>query len=94
MKELQAIYDGRKSFYNKAIVMEEKDRTELYSYGSLVVTIKDGSFKFHPDANYSDTTRRHVREFMIQYFGCGEFLSKSMIEDLIDGEWHDNYETS
>lgn len=92
--ELDAIHDGRKSFYNKAIVFEHPDRTELYSYGTLVVTIKGDEFFFHNDANYSDTTRRHVREFMIQYFGLGEFLSKSMIEELIDGKWHTNYDTS
>lgn len=94
ISELEAIHDGRRSFYNKAFVIEHTDRTELYSYGTLVVTLKGGMFYFHTDANYSDTTRRHVREFMIQYFGLGEFLSKKMIESLMDGEWHDNYDTS
>ena len=89
--ELEAIYDGRKSFYSKAMVAEHEDRWELYSYGTLVVTLKDDEFFFHDDANYSDTTRRHVREFMIQYFGLGEFLTKKMIESLIDGKWHKDY---
>lgn len=91
MTELEAIHDGRRSFYNKAYVCSENDKHELYSYGVHVVTIKGDKFKFHADANYSDTTRRHVREFMIQYFGNTEFLSKHMIEDLIDGEWHKGY---
>lgn len=94
ISELEAIHDGRRSFYNKAFVIEYTDRTELYSYGTLVVTLKGDKFYFHRDANYSDTTRRHVREFMIQYFGLGEFLSKKMIESLMDDEWHANYDTS
>ena len=89
--ELEAIYDGRKSFYSKAMVVEHDDRSELYSYGTLVVTTRDGEFFLHDDANYSDTTRRHVREFMIQYFGLSEFLTKKMIENLMDGKWHKDY---
>lgn len=89
--ELEAIYDGRKSFYSKAMVVEHDDRKELYSYGTLVVTIRGDEFFLHDDANYSDTTRRHVREFMIQYFGLGEFLTKKMIENLMDGKWHKDY---
>lgn len=89
--ELDAIHDGRRSFYNKAMVVEHEDRTELYSYGTLVVTIKDDEFFFHEKASHSETTRRHVREFMIQYFGLGEFLDKGMIENLMDGKWHKDY---
>ena len=55
------------------------------------VTLKGNEFFFHDDASYSDTTRRHVREFMIQYFGSGEFLTKKMIENLMDGKWHKDY---
>lgn len=90
--ELDAIHDGRRSFYNKAMVVEHEDREELYSYGTLVVTIKDDEFFFHEKASHSDTTRRHVREFMIQYFGLGEFLTKQMIENLMDGKWHKDYQ--
>lgn len=89
--ELEAIHDGRTSFYNKAMVVEHEDRTELYSYGTHVVTIKDGKFFFHDKASHSETTRRHVREFMIQYFRLGEFLTKSMIESLMDNRWHKDY---
>lgn len=92
VSELEAIHDGRRSFYNKAMVVEHEDRTELYSHGTLVVTIKNDEFFFHDRASYSETTRRHVREFMIQYFGLGEFLDKKMIENLMDGKWHKDYE--
>lgn len=89
--ELNPIHDGRASFYNKAMVVEHEDRTELYSYGTHVVTIKDDKFFFHEKASHSETTRRHVREFMIQYFGLGEFLTKSMIENLMNNRWHKDY---
>lgn len=89
--ELDAIHDGRRSFYNKAMVVEHEDRTELYSYGTLVVTIKDDEFFFHEKASHSETTRRHVREFMVQYSRLDEFLTKKMIENLMDGKWHKDY---
>ena len=92
--ELNPIHDGCASFYNKAMVVEHEDRTELYSYGTLVVTLKDDMFFFHDRAGYSETTRRHLREFMIQYFGLGEFLDKKMIENLTDGKWHNDYTPS
>lgn len=60
---LQPKYDSRKSFYNKA----EFDDDKLYSYGKLVAEIVDGKPVLYPDWDYSQTTIRHVREFLRQH---------------------------
>ncbi len=59
---LKPEYDSRASFYNKA----ETDDNKLYSYGTLVAEIKDGQPVLYPDWNYSQTTIRHVREWLKQ----------------------------
>lgn len=59
---LKPEYDSRASFYNKA----ETDNNKLYSYGTLVAEIKDGQPILYPDWNYSQTTIRHVREWLRQ----------------------------
>lgn len=60
---LQPEYDSRASFYNKA----EFDDDKLYSYGTLVAEIVDGKPVLYPDWDYSQTTIRHVREFLRQH---------------------------
>lgn len=56
--------DGRKSFYNKALVKVWDDGCrELYSYNTLVMTEKDGKY-VRSWGGYSATTMRHVRSFM------------------------------
>ncbi len=60
---LQPQYDSRASFYNKA----ETDDDKLYSYGTLVAEIVDGKPVLYPDWDYSQTTIRHVREFLRQH---------------------------
>lgn len=69
---LEPQYDGRKSFYGKATVRTFKDgRKVLYSYGTPVCRIgKDGKATLLDRGYYgwgsSNTTRRHVREFLRQ----------------------------
>jgi len=70
--DLEPRYDGRKSFYGKATVRTFKDgRKVLYSYGTPVCRIgKDGKATLLDRGYYgwgsSNTTRRHVREFLRQ----------------------------
>lgn len=59
---LKPEYDSRASFYNKA----ETDDNKLYSYGTLVAEIIDGKPVLYPDWDYSQTTLRHVREWLKQ----------------------------
>ncbi len=60
---LKPEYDSRASFYNKA----ETDDDKLYSYGTLVAEIIDGKPVLYDDWDYSQTTIRHVREFLRQH---------------------------
>lgn len=66
-------YDARKSFYGKAVVSDHQDGTiELRSYGTLVakVTIPPESPQNTTAEVYgwfSNTTGRHIKEFLLQY---------------------------
>ena len=65
--ELDATYDARKSFYGKAHVHPRHDGLILVSYDTPVAFAgRDGSFYVAPAADYSATTRRHVKEFAKQ----------------------------
>lgn len=87
---LDAAHSPQKSFGGKAVV--EVYRTaagfdyELFSYGTHVATISDdilGGFYYLdllPAWSYSNTTVRHVREF-IQQFGWKR-LTKAQIGEL------------
>lgn len=74
---LQCVYDTHKSFYKKAYytkeVMEDKTYYKLYSYNTEVLTIvidNDNISKSYYICNeytaYSNTTLRHVKEFLHQ----------------------------
>ncbi len=101
---LEPEFDSRKSFYKKAIVDERPDGTKiLYSYDTPVAMIKNGEVTLgkmtnrgYPFAvwNYSQTTLRHVKEFlkqngftadstkqMAQDYKC-DFIRESLSEDL------------
>lgn len=64
-QELEPIYDRRKSFYKKAFIIRNSDNSvDLLSYSTIVATIKDG--KLHINGFYSNTTLRHIKEFISQ----------------------------
>lgn len=65
--ELTTRFDARKSFYGKAQVEDTPDGVFLYSYNRNVAKIISGQLILCPDWNYSQTTRRHVKEFCKQY---------------------------
>ena len=65
--ELAARFDARKSFYGKDQVEDIPDGVFLYSYNRNVAKIIGGILILCPDWNYSQTTRRHVKEFCKQY---------------------------
>lgn len=67
MQELKCIYDKRKSFGHKAMVDVSGDEKILYSYGLKVCTItKDNEAIYHDGAFGSQTTTRHINEFLKQ----------------------------
>lgn len=83
---LEAKYSRQKSFYNKAVVTRENDGSlRLYSYGTWVATIfPDDCYQLHKDAAYSNTTVRHVNEFLMQFTRIDENLSIGDIRERID----------
>ena len=82
--ELKTIYDKRKSFYKKAYIeyyidcsigYSRIEKIKLYSYNTIVCTIDyvDSCNRFyhlHNTEMYSQTTLRHIREFLQQLFYC------------------------
>lgn len=83
--ELDARYDARQSFYNKAYVVESKKDKKLYSYNTLVAKVTKNSDGYNESlvldkaAGYSATTMRHVKEFAKQE-GFEVFPKAKMLE--------------
>lgn len=75
MEILDARYDSRKSFYNKAKTQTIKNSVEqvceLYSYGTLVASVIynfiDEYIIYKYFGKYSQTTTRHQKEFFKQH---------------------------
>lgn len=57
-------FDGRKSFYGKAWVVNENGELVLRSYNTRVAKIKKGVPMVK--GLYSNTTTRHIKEFLKQ----------------------------
>jgi hypothetical protein len=83
---LEPKYARQKSFYQKAVVTRETDGSlRLYSYGTWVATIyPEVYYVLHRHAAYSNTTVRHVNEFLMQFTRIDENLSIGRIRELID----------
>lgn len=66
--ELDARYDARQSFYGKAHVIDhENGILELQSYNTIVARIENGKVTQNDLGVYSQTTNRHIREFIKQF---------------------------
>ena len=64
--ELSPRYDGRKSFYGKAHVIDHENGTiELQSYDTIVSRCVNG--KVEELGKWSATTTRHQKEFRKQF---------------------------
>ena len=76
--ELKPVYDGRKSFYDKANVLEfENGLKILESYTTYVAAVlPDG--RFLSFGNWSATTRRHQWEFCLQYANKSEWQTSTL----------------
>lgn len=64
--DLVPTYDSRQSFYNKARVDIKGDEQTLYSYNTPVARIVGGKVELLPKWDWSQTTLRHVKEFLKQ----------------------------
>lgn len=93
MYYLEPRYDNCNSFYKKARVEVEGDKKILYSYGTYVVVIDTVERKAEIIDFYSQTTTRHIREFLYQEgfeLGDKQFLyhtyTKAGQRELIEKE--------
>lgn len=79
--ELDARFDSRKSFYGKAHAERLFQCIFLYSYGSKVATFDENKKEITLMGlwNCSQTTMRHVREFVSQMFELGRATSTKEI---------------
>lgn len=66
INQLKAIYDGRKSFYGKAQLIESDETIDLQSYDTIVATYYKNKNKLVLHGKYSQTTTRHQKEFAKQ----------------------------
>ena len=86
--ELMARYDHCKSFYGKAHVTETAEDYTLISYNTEILKLDkvNGKITFlcHSDWAYSQTTNRHINEFLQQFTNEGK-LSKREILDRVHG---------
>lgn len=64
--ELATIYDSRSSFHHKATVAISKDKKTLLSYNTKVAEVSGKNVTLFADAICSQTTLRHVKEFLKQ----------------------------
>ena len=90
-KELFPIYEEVKSYYKKAYIKKyyNKDdiikKYELISYNTSILYIKDNKLYFnYKNINnkkiYSQTTLRHIKEFLKQYYYILELNYKNIID--------------
>lgn len=64
--ELLPQYDTAKSFYNKATLHFDNDEIKLISYTTHVATFNIYSKEIKIFGLYSNTTLRHIKEFIYQ----------------------------
>lgn len=72
---LQARYDSRKSFYNKAHIIRDDESIKLQSYNTIVAEIRDKVLYIF--GKWSQTTTRHQLEFIKQLAGL-DLVSKDI----------------
>jgi len=64
--ELRCVFDTRASFYRKAFVIESEKSKVLISYDTKVCIISKNTAQIMQDINLSNTTLRHIKEFLRQ----------------------------
>ena len=77
---LQTRYDSRASFYKKAKIIEYNKALYLQSYDTIVAKIENG--KAIVNGWYSQTTARHINEFLRQN-GFETMTKKEMLKSYL-----------
>lgn len=66
MYDMSPQYDSRQSFYGKARVDDNGSEKTLYSYNTPVAKIVNNKVELLPKWDWSQTTLRHIKEFLKQ----------------------------
>ncbi len=69
----------QKSFYGKALLIQDDNLTLLRSYETIVAQYDQDTKKLTVNGFYSPTTTRHIKAFI--YLITGELLTKKEIEN-------------
>ena len=68
---LTTIYDNAKSFYNKAVVIENENTKTLKSYNTNILQLDTNTnalkFLTKNKEHFTMTTNRHINEFLQQF---------------------------
>lgn len=82
---LPTIYDNRKSFYNKAIVIKDNNESvKLQSYETIVAEVwPTKNFELKIYNCQSQTTPRHINEFIRQYAPFKSRMTKKQMEAIL-----------
>lgn len=68
---LKTIYDNAKSFYNKAVIIENENTKTLKSYNTNILkldqTTNTLTFLTKNKNHFTMTTNRHINEFLQQF---------------------------
>lgn len=89
-KELLTIYDNAKSFYKKAKINIKYDnkglvkQVDLLSYNYNIATIKESKLIINTyiDKWDSQTSLRHLKEFIKQYYYIFNYDIRKQLDDL------------
>lgn len=78
--ELLPQYASVKSFYRKSLIeTNDQGETTLYSYYVKVATVQNGQVTLHSPVLWSQTTLRHLKEFLSQCYGKALTLTKKQL---------------
>lgn len=74
---LEPIFSDKMSFYKKAKVVFDNSTTTLYSYNSKIIELKGRELIYMCDEYLlSQTTLRHLKEFLKQFYKNQEYTKK------------------
>ena len=79
--ELVPMFDTNKSFYGKAFVQRTKAGNVLYSYATPVAVVSHDRVVITNNLkDLTNTTVRHIREFLFQYAGVSRCSKQQLIK--------------
>ena len=84
--ELTTQFASQNSFYGKALVKHDEGYISLFSYGTAVAVISPKR-KLTITGDYSNTTMRHLREFVKQYYAMDFDTSLKNVRKLAAEYW-------